>query len=218
MNYSVNLVANTLTNPYTFEVKKFTSLSLSRYLAELSSEKPVPGGGSVSAYVGSLGIGLAEMVAQIGIKKLDPEAKKGMRKTLKLFQKIKRDTFQIVDLDPKIYQSVMKSYGAAKRMTGGKKEKFIDEALENSFRLQADLAFLVMMAKEAVQSMEGLIKGSIKNDLRVSLAVLTAAFQGAYATAEINQVSIKNPDKKNRARRALDELKKKFEGENGSRS
>lgn len=200
-------------------MKKFTSLSLSHYLTELSSEKPVPGGGSVSAYVGSLGIGLAEMVARIGIKKLDPGAKKGMRKTVKLLQKIRRDAFQVVDLDPKVYQSVMHSYSEAKKMTGEKKkETFLDEALENSFRLQADLALLVAMAKEAVRSMEGLIKGSIKNDLRVSLSLLRAAFEGAYATAEINQVYIKNPEKKERARQALDELKRKFEGENGLRN
>ena len=197
-------------------MKKYSTLSLSRYLAELSSEKPVPGGGSVSAYVASLGIGLAEMVAQIGMKKVDPASRPGLRRTLKMLQKVRKDTLQIVDLDPRIYGSVMKTYAEAKTITDAKKkERVIDEALQNSFRLQADLALLVTMARQAVRSMEGIIKGSIKNDLRVSLAVLDAAFHGAYATAEINQVYLKNPEKKNRAGEALLQLKKKFEGENG---
>ena len=196
-------------------MKKFTSLSLSRYLAELSSEKPVPGGGSASAYVASLGIGLAEMVAQIGIKKATPEAKPGLRKTIRLLRKIRRDSLEIVDLDPRVYQTVMKSCAEARKISDEKKkERLVDEALENSFRLQADLALLVILAAQAVRSMEGIIKGSIKNDLRVSRSVLAAAFQGAYATAEINQVYLKNPEKKSRAHEALEELKKRFEGEN----
>ncbi len=200
-------------------MKKYTSLSLSHYLNELSSNKPVPGGGSVSAYVASLGIGLAEMVAQIGIKKADPATKPGLRKTLKMLQKARKDTLQIVDLDPRIYASVMKTYAEAKNISDAKKkERVIDDALQNSFRLQADLALLVAMARQAVRSMEGIIEGSIKNDLRVSLAVLDAAFYGAYATAEINQVYLKNPEKKNRAREALFQLKNKFEGENGGGS
>ena len=197
-------------------MKKFTSLSLSRYVAELSSDKPVPGGGSVSAYAASLGIGLAEMVARIGIRKVDGEAKAGLRKTIRSLEKLRKDALQIVDLDPRVYGTVMKTYTDAKKISDEKKkERVIDEALENSFRLQANLALLATMAKRAVRSMEGIVKGSIKNDLRVSLAVLEAAFHGAYATAEINQVYLKNPEKKNRAHEALEELKRKFEGQNG---
>ena len=205
---------------YTCEtLKKYTSLSLSRYLAELSSEKPVPGGGSVSAYCACLGIGLAEMVAQIGIKKADVQARPGLRRTIRILQKARKDVLQIVDLDPRVYQTVMKTYAEAKKISDEKKKEWlIDEALENSFRLQADLALLTAMAREAVRSMNGIIKGSIKNDLRVSSAILEAAFHGAFATAEINQVYLRNPEKKNRAREALDELKKKFEGQNGSGS
>lgn len=197
------------------KVKKFSSLSLTRYLAELSSKKPVPGGGSAAAYAACLAIGLAEMAAQIGIKKVEPPAKALLQKSLRLLRKAKKDALQIVDLDPKVYGIVLRAYARAKKISGKeKKNSLIDEALENSFRLQADLALLVTMAKEAVQSLEGVIPGSIANDLRVSRALLQAAFQGAYDTAEINRVYMKDPQKKERTAQALEEVKKRFETEN----
>ena len=193
-------------------MKKYTYLSLSRYLTELSSKKPVPGGGSVSAYVACLGIGLAEMVAGIGIEKASSEAKSSIRRAVRLLQKARRDALQVVDLDPRVYQSVMKSYKTTRTLSDPeRKRRVIDEALENSFRLQADLALLVAMAKEAAESLNGMIQGSIMNDLGISVKLLEAAFQGAYDTARINMIYMKDPQRKNRAEQALEELKKRFE-------
>ena len=198
---------------------KYTSLSLTRYLAELSSDKPVPGGGSASAYVAGLGMGLAEMAAQIGMKKVAPESKPEAEKAIKILRKAKKDSLEVVDLDPQVYRAVMKSYAQSKSVSQQvKRERLIDEALENSFRLQADLAMLIAMSKEAVASLLGLIKGSIQNDLRVSLALLKAAFEGAYDTAKINVVYMKDPARRLRAEQALEELKKRFEEEAVARS
>lgn len=193
-------------------MKKYTSLSLSRYLAELSSRKPVPGGGSVSAYVACLGMGLAEMAAQIGMKRVAPESKPSAEKAVKLLRKTKKDALEVVDLDPQVYQTVMKSYARARALSDEtRKNRLIDDALENAFRLQANLALLVAMAKQAVDSLLGVIRGAIQNDLRVSRALLEAAFQGAYDTAHINVVYLKNPQKKQRSEQALEEVKKRFE-------
>ncbi|MBI4115727.1 MAG: cyclodeaminase/cyclohydrolase family protein [Candidatus Omnitrophica bacterium] len=193
-------------------MKKFTSLSLSRYLAELSSRKPIPGGGSVSAYVACLAMGLAEMVAQIGMKKVGPDTLPTLQKTITLLKKTRKDALQIVDLDPVVYQKVINIYGKAKKISDPtKKQQMIDEALENSFRLQANLALLVAMAKKGAESLLGVVKGSIQNDLKISLALFNSAFLGAYETARINVVYLKDSEKRVRAEKALEELKKKFE-------
>lgn len=193
-------------------MKKFTSLSLSRYLAELSGRKPVPGGGSVSAFVACLGMGLAEMVAGIGLKKVPKEAQAPVRRAARLLAKTRKDALQIVDLDPRVYLAALKSYQEAKKIKDPeRKEHLIEEALENSFRLQADLALLVMMAKKAAHPLAGVIRGSIVNDLAISLKLLDAAFFGAYETAHINGVYLRNPQRKARAEEALAELKRQFE-------
>ena len=200
-------------------MKKFTSLSLSRYLAELSSKNPVPGGGSASAYAGALGMGLAEMVARIGLKRASAETKPVLQQTIKALQKLRKNALQVVDLDPKVYGEVMAAYAKTRKLTDAvKKNHLIDEALDNSFRLQADLALLVAMAKESLHSLEGLVKGSITNDLRVSRSLLGAAFRGSYETAKINMVYLKDSEKKARAERALEELQKRFENGNSQHS
>jgi len=193
-------------------LKKYSSLSLKNYLQALSQGSPIPGGGSAAAYVACLGMGLGEMAAAIGLKKAAPESQPAVRKAVQLLRKTRRRALQVVDLDPRVYQGVMDSYKKARSTADQKKkERLIDDALENAFRLQADLALLVVMAKEAVQGIEGLIKGAIQNDLKVSKAFLGAAFQGSCDTAHINVVYLKNPQNKQRAGQALEELEKRFE-------
>ena len=194
-------------------MKKFTDLTLESYLGELSSEAPVPGGGSVSAYVASMAMGLTQMVGRISLKrkkknlspeeeKQDAERKATIEKIVTALEKTKRDAFQIVNLDPQVYQEVMEAYSQPDK---------IEDALQNSFRLQADLAFLIVMANEWNKAMADLVSGSIKNDLLVSAALLEAAFRGAYHTSMINVVSMKNADRKAHAEKALAELKHRYE-------
>ena len=45
--------------------KKLVDLSLTDFANETASESPAPGGGSISAYAGALGISLATMVANL---------------------------------------------------------------------------------------------------------------------------------------------------------
>jgi len=199
-------------------MEKFTQLSLEKYLDELSGAKSIPGGGSVSAYVAALAMGLSQMVIRISLerkqkKDLTPEQltedtarRETLAKILESLEKVKRDAFQIVNLDPEVYEEVMAAYKTPEKL---------EDALQNSFRLQADLAFLIVMAKEWNQSIAELVSGSIKNDLLVSAGMLEGAFKGAVSTANINVVYMKNEERRQRAEDALKELKTRFK--NGAR-
>ncbi len=191
-------------------MKKFTDLTLEAYLHELASPAPVPGGGSVSAYVAALAMGLIQMVGRVALsRKKKPEGHATIQKIIDSIEKTKRDTFQIVHLDPEVYQEVVNASGHPEKM---------EDALQNSFRLQADLAFLAVMAREWNASMLELVQGSIKNDLLVSSALLEAAFRGAFHTAMINVQTMKSAKQKAHAERAMAELKTRFEkGKSGDR-
>ena len=197
-------------------MNKFTDLSLKSYLEELSSEKPVPGGGSVSAYVAALAMGLTQMVGRVALKRKlkdglsaeemrkEKERRASIQKVVDSLEKPEQDSFQVVDLDPKIYASVMQASGDAVKQ---------EDALKNSFRLQADLALMIVMGRQATKALADLVTGSIKNDLVVSAHLLDAAFHGAYHTAMINAIYMKDAKQKKRSEKALEELKMKFEKE-----
>jgi formiminotetrahydrofolate cyclodeaminase len=190
---------------------KYIDLSLKNYLSQLSSESPVPGGGGTSALVAALGVSLALMVARISLKKLDPKKQKTLNKTIKLFEHMRRDAEQVIDLDPKVYQEVMASYAKLKQF--GKtfrNESRVETALSNSFRLQADLALLILMAKQSLSTIDSFSKGSIRNDLIVSSGLLDGAFRGAVATARINIVYMKPSREKRHFERGLAKLEQKY--------
>lgn len=194
-------------------MEKFTQFSLEKYLHALSSDESIPGGGSVSAYVASLAMGLSQMVIRISLKRKqkkdwtaeqieeDNKRRETLQQILDSLEKAKRDAFQIVNLDPEVYQEVMDSY---------KDPEKLEDALQNSFRLQADLAFLIVMAKEWNENIARLVSGSIKNDLLVSAGMLEGAFKGAYSTANVNVVYMKNEERRKHAEDALSELKTRF--------
>jgi formiminotetrahydrofolate cyclodeaminase len=197
-------------------MEKYTDLSLETYLEKLASDSPVPGGGSVSAYAGALGMALTQMVARIALKRkpkadLAPEQKfqdeanrQRMREIVDSLEKTRSDALQVVSLDPKVYDEVMACYKE------GAEPGKLEDALQNAFRLQADLALILVMAKEWNEHMKTLVKGAVANDLIVSNGLLSAAFEGAYHTAHINVVYMKNKERKERSEKALAELRGRF--------
>ena len=164
-------------------MEKYTQQSLENYLNALAGDQPVPGGGSVSAYVAALAMGLSQMVIRITLKrklkegasaeeaKKDAARRAALEKILNALEKARRDAFQIVNLDPQVYDEVRAAYKNPEKM---------EDALQNSFRLQADLAFLIVMAREWNNELAGLASGSVKNDLLVS----AAGFPRVRATVE----------------------------------
>lgn len=196
-------------------MKKFADLTLSQYLNELSSEAPVPGGGSAAAYTASLAMGLTQMVGRVSLKRkkkagLSPadEAKEETRrasiqKLIDSVEKAKNDAFKIVDADPAAYEKVIQLSGQPQ----------IEHALQESFQIQADLGFLIVMAQKWNFEMKALVSGSIKNDLLVADSFLKAAFDAAYHTAHINVVYYKDETAKRKSEKVLSEMKSAFQKE-----
>ena len=190
-------------------MKDYSALSLQQYLNELSSDAPIPGGGSVSAYAAALGLGLIQMVARITLKrkikpdlsaeeKAEEEKKRAsLQVIIEQVEVVKKQAMETVSADPVVYDEVMAGY--AKKVTDAE----MDALLLKAFQMQADLAKKIAQALELNGKLAGLVKGAIKNDLIVAQHLLKAAFQGAYHTAHINVVYLKDADRKNKAEEAL---------------
>lgn len=197
-------------------MKDYSALTLQKYLDELASDAPIPGGGSVSAYAAALGLGLIQMVARITLKRkikpdLSAEEKSEEEKKRVQLQKIvdevevvKKQAMQIVSADPQVYDEVMGGY--AKKVTDAE----MDQLLLKAFHMQAELAHEIAQALDLNGKLAGLVKGAIKNDLIVAQQLLRAAFQGAYHTAHINVVYIKDEAQKNKAEEILAKTRLNF--------
>ncbi|MBI4395032.1 MAG: cyclodeaminase/cyclohydrolase family protein [Candidatus Omnitrophica bacterium] len=188
----------------------FVDSSIKEYLKKLSSEEPIPGGGGTSALVAALGIGLMLMVARISLKKQEGEKRENLLKVIETLDRMQQNASEIIDLDPKVYGEVMNSYLEAKKISDPElAQQKIETALKNSFRLQADLAMLIVMAKEFLSSINSCTKGSIRNDLLVASGLLDGAFYGALATANINVVYMKDAKERAHCEEAMAKLKER---------
>ncbi|OGW88791.1 MAG: hypothetical protein A3A73_00325 [Omnitrophica bacterium RIFCSPLOWO2_01_FULL_50_24] len=189
----------------------YINRSIKSYINLLSSDRPTPGGGGTSALVAALGVSIAIMVAQIAAKRLSGEKRKQLDRTVRHLQRLKKSTSAVIDSDPKVYQEVMASY---KRAKGSKQPKLaqhrIETALIRSFCLQADLAAQIFETKQLLSRVGDFAKGSIRNDLIVSSGLLDGAFRGAWATARINVVYMKNSRKRKQLEQTLEKLEEQY--------
>jgi len=94
-------------------------MELKRFLEELSSDTPTPGGGSASALAGALSASLVTMVAGLTSKK-DKSKKKGMEGIRKKGVSIQKRLFRAIDEDSKSYEAVLKAFRLPKNSEKGR--------------------------------------------------------------------------------------------------
>src|SRR3954453_16249917 len=94
------MLARTLAPPM---AERLVDLTLRAFSDELSSDAPVPGGGSAAAYAGALGAALAAMVARIAMKKSDDAA---LREYVGEMENLRADFLRLVDDDSAAYGRV----------------------------------------------------------------------------------------------------------------
>ena len=130
---------------------KLVSMDLVSFADETASESPAPGGGSISAYVGSLGASLATMVANLS------SHKKGWDDRWKEFsdwaekgQQVKDELLRLVDLDTASFNAIMNAFSLPK---ASEEEKQIrNQAIQDATKYAIEIPFKVM--ETSLKSME----------------------------------------------------------------
>lgn len=175
--------------------KKLVNMNLVGFANETASESPAPGGGSISAYAGVLGVSLATMVANISSHKrgwddrweeFSEWAEKG--------QKIKDELLFLVDEDTNAFNKIMDSFGLPK---GTDEEQAIrHQAIQDASKYAIEIPFKVM--QKSYESMEVIkIMAEIGNPNSVSDAGVGAlcartAVMGAYLNVKINAANLED--------------------------
>jgi glutamate formiminotransferase/formiminotetrahydrofolate cyclodeaminase len=169
--------------------KKLVDMSLMAFANETASESPAPGGGSISAYVGALGVSLGTMVANLSSHKrgwddrweeFSDVAVKG--------QELKEELLHLVDEDTKAFNRIMDAFGLPKKTVEEKKIR--QDEIEAASQHAMEIPFTVMeKSYHSMEVMRAMAENGNPNsvsDAGVGALCALAAVEGAFLNVKIN--------------------------------
>lgn len=170
-------------------------MTLTDFANETASESMAPGGGSISAYVATLGISLATMVANLSSHKpgwddrweeFSNWAEKG--------QKLKDKLLFLVDDDTKAFNKIIDAF----RLPKGSDEETAarNQAIQEATKFAIEVPFEVMKTSfDCYETIEEMIKIGNPNSITDAgvgaLCIRTAVF-GAYMNVKVNMADLKD--------------------------
>ena len=174
---------------------KLVNLSLQEFANETASESPAPGGGSIAAYMGSLGISLATMVANLSAHK------KGWDKRWKEFsawaekgQNIKDELLYLVDEDTNAFNKIMEAFSLPK--SSEQEVKFRSEAIQNATKFATEVPLKTMILAYSsfpiIKAMAEIGNPNSISDAGVGALCARSAVIGAYMNVRINAAELKD--------------------------
>lgn len=170
----------------------------------VKSDAPAPGGGSVSAYAGSLGAALTSMVGALSFEKkafkeLDKGLQDKMKDSARKLEKLQKDLEKIVDEDTNAFDEVMAGFKMPKDTDEEKALR--SKAIQDGYKVAIDVP--LRCAKTCLSTLE-LQKdfaesgnASAISDIGVAALLAHAGCEGAVLNVLINLASLKDEDYRN---------------------
>ncbi|MFI5151684.1 MAG: glutamate formimidoyltransferase [Chitinophagales bacterium] len=176
---------------------KLVGMTLSAFADETAGESPAPGGGSISAYVGSLGAALAAMVANISShKKGWDERWEEFSNWAEIAQQYKQDLLMLVDRDTNAFNALMAAFALPKSNDAEKLSRA--KAIQEATRRAIEIPFQVMQkaygTMEAIRAMAEIGNPNSVSDAGVGALCARSAVIGAFLNVRINAPSIEDKE------------------------
>ena len=164
-------------------------MNLAAFADETASESPAPGGGSISAYVGSLGISLATMVANLSSHKKGWDDKwEEFSNWAEKGQKIKNELLRLVDADTAAFNKIMTAFSLPKSTDEEKNAR--TEAIQSATKFAIEVPFKVMQLSfdslEIIKAMAEIGNPNSVSDAGVGALCARSAVMGAFMNVRIN--------------------------------
>ncbi len=174
---------------------KLIDLSVKGFAEETASESMAPGGGSISAYVGALGVSLGTMVANLSAHKAGWDDKwEYYSEWAVKGQAYKNKLLFLVDEDTNAFNKIIDAFRLPKGNEAETKERL--EAVQNATKYATEIPFQVMeTAYNSMEVMKEMAETGLQNSLSdVGVGALCAktAVIGAYFNVKINARDIKD--------------------------
>lgn len=175
--------------------KELIDLNLKAFVEETASESPAPGGGSVSAYMGSMGAALTTMVANLSAHKrgwderweeFSDWAEKG--------KYIQEGLLQLVDEDTRAFNEIMNAFGLPKNSAEEQaaRKSAIDLATLNAIEVPYRVMKISFEGFEVAGAMAEFGNPNSISDAGVGALALYACIEGAWLNVMINAAEMKN--------------------------
>ena len=192
------------------EKKPLVKMSLKKFADATSSESVTPGGGSVAAYLGTLGASLGTMVANISAHKrgwddrweeFSKQAEKG--------EKLKVTLLNLVDEDTLAFQQIIETRRLAKGSETEKniRKKAILEATKKAIEVPLKVMRVAFESLEVIKYMaEKGLKSSI-TDAGVGAICARSAILGAHLNILVNCKDLEEPKYKTKIMEESEKIK-----------
>jgi len=168
---------------------KLVNMKLNDFADETASESPAPGGGSIAAYVGALGVSLATMVANLS------SHKKGWDERWEEFsdyaaqgQHLKDELIKLVDADTAAFNKIMEAFALPKATPEEKTKR--SAAIQAATKYAIEIPFKVMQTAAAAmplaKAMVDIGNPNSVTDAAVGALCIRTAVMGAFMNVRIN--------------------------------
>ena len=175
--------------------EKLIRMNLKAFADETASESPAPGGGSIAAYVATLGVALGNMVANLSA------GKRGWEEQTLFFsnwaekgQSLQADLLKIVDEDTAAFTTIMNAFGLPKNTDTEKQTRM--QAIEDATKNACEVPLRTMKLAYASLDILGAMieKGNQQSitDAGVGVLCVKTAVRGAYFNVLVNAKSLKD--------------------------
>jgi formiminotetrahydrofolate cyclodeaminase len=169
--------------------------TIAKFLDELASEQPTPGGGGAAAIMGAVGAALVSMVANLTIGKKNYEAFDAeLKATNAEAEKVRAELTAAIDEDVVAFNAVMGAYGLPRGTDDEKAARAA--AIQAALKQATDAPLRAVKACHEVIKLSAVVadKGNINviSDAGVAVLAANAGLRSAALNVYINAKSIKD--------------------------
>ncbi|MBN1132495.1 MAG: cyclodeaminase/cyclohydrolase family protein, partial [Bacteroidales bacterium] len=173
--------------------KKLVDLDLKVFINTVASELPAPGGGSVSAYMGAMGVALGTMVANLSSHKrgwddrwreFSDRAEKG--------KELQRKLLDLVDEDTEAYNMIIEAGRLPKRTEEEIKnrKKAVQDAMKNAIMVPFRVMETAFRGFDLIKAMVREGNPASVTDAGTGALAILSSVRGAFLNVKINSAGL----------------------------
>jgi glutamate formiminotransferase/formiminotetrahydrofolate cyclodeaminase len=170
-------------------------MTLNEFAHETASESPAPGGGSISAYMGAIGVSLGMMVANLSAHKRGwDERWEEFSNWAEKGKNYQTNLLKMVDEDTQAFNKIMDAFALPKKTDEDKSKR--KQAIEDATKYAIEVPFKVMElclgAMEVMQAMAETGNPNSVTDAAVGAIAARGGVLGAFLNVKINASGLKD--------------------------